>query len=155
MSCLSVLSLIDNERDFFTMRTTLLDRADRSQSKIVNMAMIKVDVNKNQLVEKAREVSVKRKTVAQNNKKAEKAVENRLLLHYTHEKRFDSYKRDLHQIWSQKFANITAMDVKVIVGNRTNRDAKSELVRKRPHPSLLTISDKTNLHSIRQKNESS
>ncbi len=97
MSCLSELSLIDNERDFFTMRTTLFDRADRSQSKIVNMAMIKLDVNNNQLVEKAREVSVKRKTVAQNNKKDEKAVENRLILHYTQEKRFESYKRDLHR----------------------------------------------------------
>jgi hypothetical protein len=155
MSCLSVLSLIDNERDFFTMRTTLLDRVDRSRSTSGTTAIIKTDVNNNQLVEKAEEVSAKRPTVTQNNKKDEKAVENRLILHYTHEKRFDSYKRDLHQIWSQTFANTLAMDVKVIVGNRNNRDAKSELVRKCPHLSLLTISDKTNLHSIRQKNESS
>ncbi len=39
--------------------------------------------------------------------------------------------------------NTPASEVKVIVGSRNNRDAKNELVQKRPDPSLLVIREKT------------
>ena len=57
--------------------------------------------------------------------------------------RFTRYTRDLHQVWSEVFVNTTASGDKVIVGSRNNRDAKSELVQKRPDVSLLVIREKT------------
>ncbi len=61
----------------------------------------------------------------------------KLFIHYTHEKRFRPFKRDLHQVYDNVFKGTPVMDVKLIVGNRNRRDAKNELIRKRPKPSLL------------------
>ena len=47
------------------------------------------------------------------------------------------YKRDIHQIWDDVFANTPIMDVKVIVGHRNSRNIKSERIHTRPCPSLL------------------
>ena len=38
----------------------------------------------------------------------------------------------MHQVYEDIFKNTPAMDVKIIVGNRNRRDAKNELIRKRP-----------------------
>jgi len=62
---------------------------------------------------------------------------NKLFIHYLHEKRFRSFKRGMHQIFGNSFRNTPAMDIRLIVGNRNRRDAKKELIRKKPKPSLL------------------
>ena len=62
---------------------------------------------------------------------------DQLFVHYTHEKRLQSFKRDMHQVYENVFKNTPAMNVKLIVGNRNRRDAKNELTRKRPKPSIL------------------
>ena len=59
--------------------------------------------------------------------------ENKLIIHYTHEKRFRSVKRDLHQVYDSIFHNTPAMFTKLIVGNRNRRDTRSELIRKNPN----------------------
>ena len=61
----------------------------------------------------------------------------RLLVHYTHEKRFRPFKKDMHTIYDRVFKNTTVLDLQLIIGNRNRRDAKNELIRKRPKPSLL------------------
>jgi hypothetical protein len=58
-------------------------------------------------------------------------------VHYTHEKRFNSFKRDMHQVYEDMFKDTPAMNAKIIVGNRNRRDAKNELIRKRPLKRLL------------------
>lgn len=63
--------------------------------------------------------------------------ENKLITHYTHEKRFRSVKRDLHQVYDDIFHNTPAAAVKLIVGNRNRRDARHELIRKKPKLSVL------------------
>jgi hypothetical protein len=72
----------------------------------------------------------------------EKQWTSRLILHYTHENRLEAYKRDIHQIWDDVFANTPAMVVKVIVGHLNSRNIKSELVHTRPRPSLLADKQK-------------
>ena len=62
---------------------------------------------------------------------------DRLFLHYTHERRFHSVKRDIHQGYEKVFQNTPAMDLTLVVGNRNRRDARTELIRKRPQQSLL------------------
>jgi hypothetical protein len=61
----------------------------------------------------------------------------KLFVHYKHEKRFQSCKRDMHRVYEDVFKNIPAMYAKLIVGNRNRRDAKNELIRKRPKKALL------------------
>jgi hypothetical protein len=58
-------------------------------------------------------------------------------VHYTHEKRFNSFKRDMHQVYEDIFKDTPAMNAKIIVGNRNRPDAKHELIRKRPLKRLL------------------
>jgi hypothetical protein len=62
---------------------------------------------------------------------------NKIIVHYSHEKRFHSFKRDIHHIYDNTFENQIDKDIKIIAGNRNRRDAKKELIHKRPKQSLL------------------
>ncbi len=61
----------------------------------------------------------------------------KIIVHYTHEKRFHSFKRDMHHIYDHTFQNQIDQDIKMIVGNRNRRDAKKELIHKRPKQYLI------------------
>ncbi|CAM4823276.1 unnamed protein product, partial [Rotaria magnacalcarata] len=66
--------------------------------------------------------------------------------HFTHEKRFETCKRDIHRVYNHAFKDTPAMYTKQIVGNRNRRSAQNELIRKRPNKTLLqntTITKKT------------
>ncbi|CAF1340395.1 unnamed protein product [Adineta steineri] len=43
----------------------------------------------------------------------------------------------MHRVYQNVFKNTPAMDLRLIVGNRNRRNAKNELIRKRPKRSLL------------------
>lgn len=73
----------------------------------------------------------------QNLQATEEAKEKKLIVHYTHEKRFDSLKREMHQIYQDVFKNSPVADVKSIVGTRNRRDARNDLIRKRPQRAIL------------------
>ncbi|CAF5046318.1 unnamed protein product, partial [Rotaria socialis] len=75
-------------------------------------------------------------TVQERNKK-EHTRANKLIAHYTHEKRFQAFKSDMHQVYDNTFKDTPAADVKLIVGNKNHRPAKTELICKRPKQSLL------------------
>ena len=66
-----------------------------------------------------------------------KQNKDKLIIHYTHEKRFASSKRDLHQNYKDVFGDTPAMNIKMIVGNRNRRVATNDLIRKKPKRSLL------------------
>ena len=68
---------------------------------------------------------------------AAKPYGSKLIIHYTHEKRFHSMKREMHQIYDDVFKNSPVQDLKVIVGTRNRRDARNDLIRKRPSRALL------------------
>jgi len=72
--------------------------------------------------------------IIQNEKKS---YQDRLIIHYKHEKRFHSFKRDLHQIHDSIFNNTPVHYVKLIVGHKNRRDARHELIRKRPKRFIL------------------
>lgn len=63
--------------------------------------------------------------------------QDRIIIHYIHEGRFRSFKKDLHQIHQNVFKNTPALGTRLIVGNRNRRSAKFELIRKRPSRKLL------------------
>jgi len=61
----------------------------------------------------------------------------KLILHYHHEKRFHSFKHDLHKLYNDTFKNTPGADLKLMIGNRNRRSAAHQLIRKRPKQSLL------------------
>ena len=63
--------------------------------------------------------------------------QNTLFIHYTHEKRLDSFKRDMHTIYADVFQGSPAMEVKLVVGHRNSHNTQLELARKRPDSALL------------------
>lgn len=63
--------------------------------------------------------------------------EKSLIVHYTHEKRFASMKRDIHGITNDVFSNTPIQDLKMTVGTSNRRSARNDLVHKRPNRSLL------------------
>ena len=56
-----------------------------------------------------------------------------LIIHYTHEARFASSKKNTHQSWHQIFNGTPVASKKLIVGNRNTRKWQDSLVRRRPH----------------------
>jgi hypothetical protein len=67
-----------------------------------------------------------------NNDLINKHNQDKLLVHYTHEKRFESFKRDMHRLYNDTFGPTPGADAKLIVGTRNRRDSQNELIRKRP-----------------------
>lgn len=65
-------------------------------------------------------------------------LRERFFIHYTHEKRFRHFKRDMHQLYQNVFQDTPAMTVKMVVGNRNRRDNRQELIHKRPKQFLLS-----------------
>ncbi|CAF1612204.1 unnamed protein product, partial [Didymodactylos carnosus] len=66
-----------------------------------------------------------------------KSYGHKLIIHYTHEKRFQSFKKDMHTIYEDVFKDTPAMQVKLIVGNKNRRSARQQLIRKKPSKTLL------------------
>ncbi|CAF4595649.1 unnamed protein product [Rotaria socialis] len=66
-----------------------------------------------------------------------KNYEEKLFLHYTHEKRFKFFKRDMHCVYQHIFKSAPAIYTKFIVANRNRRQAANELIRKRPTQTFL------------------
>jgi hypothetical protein len=48
---------------------------------------------------------------------------NKLIIHYAYEKRFRSFKRDMHKHHEDISQNTPAINIKLIVGNRNRRSA--------------------------------
>jgi hypothetical protein len=65
-------------------------------------------------------------------------LQDRFFIHYTHEKRFRPFKRDMHQLYDNVFQQTPAMAIKIVVGNRNRRDGRKELIHKRPKQYLLS-----------------
>jgi hypothetical protein len=45
---------------------------------------------------------------------------NNLNIHYTHEKRLATYKKDIHQVWNQTLTQIPILSSRHIIGSRNN-----------------------------------
>jgi hypothetical protein len=56
-----------------------------------------------------------------------------LIIHYTHEAWFATYKKYIHQLWDQIFGNAPVTNTKLIVGNGNSCNATKILIRRRPH----------------------
>ncbi len=56
-----------------------------------------------------------------------------LIVHYTHEARFETYKNDIHQLWHHIFTDTPVLNTNLIIDNRNNQNLKNRLVHRRSH----------------------
>ena len=120
--------MITNENDFAFIRRSILNKPTIPEYQIASRIAKSVNVNSEEKVDNP---LVKARLGKQ------MKFDTNLIIHYTHEKRFQSFKRDIHQNYDNVFKHKPAMELKLIVGNRNRRDAKNELIRKRPTKRLL------------------
>jgi len=138
-STTNVLQLVVDEGEYLRMRQQLLTIPTIKETQVTKRAALAEpsDSKDNTIVDTVHNKSVVVK---------EKQWIDCLILHYTHEKRLESYKRDIHQIWERVFVNTPVMNVRVIVGHRNSQNIKRELVRKRPHASFLYAKEENSKH---------
>ncbi|CAF3564401.1 unnamed protein product [Rotaria socialis] len=132
ISSRSFLPFLDNEAQFLQMRIALSGQPSRQQSQ-VEMRIATLTTDNEHLIE---ELEKKQEATIQEKKKPNK-FQNKLIIHYTHEKRFKTRKRDLHRIFQETFANTSILETKLIVGNRNQKSTMKELIRKRPRQAIL------------------
>ncbi|CAF4829967.1 unnamed protein product, partial [Rotaria magnacalcarata] len=140
ISSRSFLPFLDNERQFSQIRIALSGQPSRQQSQ-VEMRIATLTNDNEHLIEdsdKKREFSIPE------NKKPNE-FQNKLIIHYTHEKRFNTRKRDLHCTFQEKFANTPIIETKLIIGNRNRINTMKELIRKRPRQAMLKNKDETSM----------
>lgn len=120
------LPYIYDEKQFFHMHHKLLGQPTPRQSQTIKSAET-ADID-NDPIDEPLEQTTETTTTSNDDK---------LFIHYTHEKRFQSCKRDMHRVYEDIFKHTPAMHAKLIVGNKNRRNAQHELIRKKPKKKLL------------------
>ena len=128
------LPLTDDENQFVRMRHKLLGQPTPRQSQVAWSAAT-ADVDNGQKTNDQYVQATTTTTITTTHKP--EIHDKNLFIHYTHEKRFQSMKRDMHDVYDHVFRNTPAIDAKIIVGNRNRRNLNNELIRKRPKQTLL------------------
>ncbi|CAF3936480.1 unnamed protein product [Rotaria sp. Silwood1] len=70
--------------------------------------------------------------------------QDKAIIHYTHEKRFTTTKKDMHEIFRKAFKCLAIEALRLIVGHRSSPSTQRELIRKRPQPKHLTFKGQQN-----------
>ena len=129
----SFLPFVTDEDQYFILRQQLLKRPTTRQSQLLaSVSTANTDSNHERDSHQIDRMSTSLQSTGDKTDYADK-----LIVHYTHEKRFHSFKRQMHQVYEDVFKNTPAMTVKLIVGSRNRSDARNDLIRKRPQSSLL------------------
>jgi hypothetical protein len=131
-SSLPFVPFIQDENEFFLMRKQIMGQSTPQQSQVAN-DITNVIINNEQIDQPSIEPHLSK----YNTDKTKIDHKNRLILHYSHEKRLPSTKRDIHKIYDNVFGNTPAMYVKMMVASRNHRTATNGLIRKKPLKSLL------------------
>jgi hypothetical protein len=53
---------------------------------------------------------------------------NNLIIHYTHEKRLATYKKDIHQLWNKTFTQTPLFNTRLIIVNRNSQNMMKQLL---------------------------
>lgn len=134
------LPFIDDEQQYFHMRHKLLGKPTRRQSQVA-LSAAAADTDNDQTDDRIMEQQSTTTTDKKSTNYGEK-----FFVHYTHEQRFNTLKKEMHQVYDDVFRNTPAMYTKMRVCTRNRRDAKNELIRKRPKRTLLRNTRKERTH---------
>ncbi|CAF1649087.1 unnamed protein product, partial [Rotaria magnacalcarata] len=127
------LQSIDSEKNFYQFRKKILGQPTPRQSQVA-LSAATADIDNHPEPDETNlptESRMKLDTTTITN------YEEKLFVHYTHEKRFTALKRDMHHVYEDIFESTPAMYTNLIVGNRNRRQASDELIHKRPAQTFL------------------
>jgi hypothetical protein len=116
LNILPILPCIEAEHDFNFIRHRLLIRQTITEHEIAKR-IAKTDTS-NQLPQIRFHPTSKWK--------------DNLIIHYTHEERFATSKRDIHRLWDQLFQTTPVATTKLIIGNRNSPNIMNFIVHRRP-----------------------
>jgi hypothetical protein len=116
--------LIADQNDFLFVCSYILDRATAIEHQLASRIAKTTDTLKNDTIDDP--------LVRMGLKKFSNSDQN-LVVHYPHEARLATYKKYIHQLWHQTFAETPVLNTKLIVENRNSRNATKILIRRRPH----------------------
>ena len=134
----SLLSILVDENQFHQLRRKLMDQPTPRQNQIDTQIAKYTQDNVNCTVQQTKQaLPLASKTNQQPSKK--KSGQDYVLIHITHENRFTSMKRDMHEIFREAFQSLGIEAVRLIVGHRNSPTLQRELIRKRPHMKYMTL----------------
>ncbi len=122
LSISDVLPAIHTANDFVRLRSLLLNRPTIPEYQIASRLAKAI---KNNPAEKINDPLVK----ARLNKQSK--FDTNIIIHYTYEKRLQSNKNTIHQLWHQTFKQTPVMNTRLIIGNRNSPNMTQELVHRR------------------------
>jgi hypothetical protein len=133
------LPFINDEEQFIILHKQFLNQPTTRQSQLLASATT-ANMEQDHTNNEPEDLKNSNNTTELKEKKQKKQYipGDKLIVHYTHEKRFESFKRDTHTVYHDIFQNTPVDDIKMIVGNRNRPNARNELIRKRPKQSILT-----------------
>jgi hypothetical protein len=120
----SVIPIIDNANDFLYLRCHLLSKPTITENQIASRIANTTNLINGNSVDD----TLLQTRLAKNSKWV-----NKLIIHYTHENRFASCKKAIHQLWKHIFTNTPVLTMKLIIGNQNSRNQTKTLVRRNPH----------------------
>ncbi|CAF1348631.1 unnamed protein product [Didymodactylos carnosus] len=109
LSTTSFIPLIDDEKQYFLLRNKLFHRQTAEESKS-NLNYIASNFDPQQ-VTTATTTNISTKSSMAATAKVKK-YEDKLIFHYTHEKRFHSFKRDMQKLYKDHFRRSIGHDYK-------------------------------------------
>ncbi|CAF1515433.1 unnamed protein product [Rotaria magnacalcarata] len=130
----SILPLINNEDKFFRLRKEHMKQPTAQHSQVEARIAQFEQNNAEVLVEERIQMESSTAKICKSNK-----FQDRVIIHYTHEKRFTTIKKDMHAIFEKGFQGYGIEAVKLIVGHRNSPNSERELTRKQPPLKYLTL----------------
>lgn len=127
----SIIPLIESKCYFEMIRSNLLNRPTPTELQMAARIARATDQHSIEKSDPTSAVSSKQKQKSK--------WDSNLIIHYKHEKRFETLKKDIHQLWNEMFHDTPVTNTKLIIGHKNNSSATQELVQRRPHhmPKLI------------------
>jgi len=125
--------LFGSENNFQIIRSNLLNKPTIAEHQIASRIAKTINLHSNNTLD---DPLVKTRLA-----KTSKWINN-LIIHYTHENRLESSKKDIHELWDHVFTNTPVMNTKLIIGNRNNPNMTKTLVRRNPRHQSSTNTTK-------------
>ncbi|CAF1088999.1 unnamed protein product [Rotaria sordida] len=130
----SILPTIENEEKFIELRKEYMNQPTARSSQIE----ARITQFKENNEESHMEQPVQTRTT-DTKKSKNNSFRDAMIIHYTHEMRFSTMKKDMHKIFREAFEGYGLEAVRLIVGYRNHPNSERELARKRPPLKYLTL----------------
>ncbi|CAM4814946.1 unnamed protein product [Rotaria magnacalcarata] len=134
LSPYTILPFLKNEEDFFRLRDEYMKKPTPQHSQ--------VEARIAQFNEPTEEPPIETTTpmipmIKAKSKKSK--LQDAIIIHYTHEQRFATMKKDNHEIFRGAFKCLGIEALRLIVGHRNSPNSARELIRKRPNRKHLLV----------------